>query len=167
MSDEYVTASGKRLTDEDIQALADEAEQGYDVSQLQERYVVIKAADFRRMTQPRAMNMATAQAHRDEWVQLVAGQITTLRENLIMEQAVDQMYLWSDTNEAIWMDCPDLACSQAILLGRNPNLALIKEAAREHVREVHGGGPIILHIEPEGPVHDSERGSAVVDDQAS
>lgn len=33
----YVTNTGKVLTNEDIQALADEAEQGYDVSHLQPR----------------------------------------------------------------------------------------------------------------------------------
>jgi hypothetical protein len=33
----WVTKSGKVLTDEDIQALADEAEQGYDVSHLKDK----------------------------------------------------------------------------------------------------------------------------------
>ena len=35
--EEYITKSGKVLTDTDIQALADEAEQGYDISQLASR----------------------------------------------------------------------------------------------------------------------------------
>lgn len=34
MTDEYRTKTGRVLTDADIQALADEAEQGYDVSDL-------------------------------------------------------------------------------------------------------------------------------------
>lgn len=164
MSDEqWITKSGKVLTDEDIQALADEAEAGYDVSQLQERYVMLRAADFRRMIAPRAMNYATSEAHRDEWVQLVAGTITKLRENLIMEQAADQMYVWADTNDSIWMDCPDLRCEHAILLGNTPNLAQIREAAREHVNTAHGGGPIVLVIEPEQPVSGPESGDRLVD----
>jgi hypothetical protein len=35
VSEEYVTDSGKVLTDEDIQALADEAEKGYDIDKLE------------------------------------------------------------------------------------------------------------------------------------
>jgi len=34
MSEEYVTKSGKVLTDKDLEALADEAEKGYEVSAL-------------------------------------------------------------------------------------------------------------------------------------
>jgi hypothetical protein len=37
MEKPYVTKTGKILTEEDIEALADEAEQGYDVSRLRER----------------------------------------------------------------------------------------------------------------------------------
>lgn len=167
MSDEWITKSGKRLTDEDIEALADQAEAGYDVSQIRERYVLIRAADFRRMTAPRAMNMATAQAHAEEWAQLIVSDITRVRENLIMEQAVDQMFCWADGATAVWMDCPDLNCTEAIFLGHTPNLAQIKEAAREHVREAHGGGPIVLVIESEQSVSGTEQGDRLVDPPSS
>jgi pyridoxal biosynthesis lyase PdxS len=48
----YVTKSGRVLTDEDIQKLADEAEQGYDVEQLKDldeaRRRINEAADIIR-----------------------------------------------------------------------------------------------------------------------
>jgi len=76
---------------------------------------------------------------------------------LIMENAIDQMYLWVDREMAtVWMDCPDLKCEDAIFLGATPNLAQIKEAAREHVRERHAGGPIVLRMEPGEPVSRTE-----------
>lgn len=168
MSDEWVTASGKRLTDEDIQALAAEAEQGYDVSKIKERYVVLREADFRRMSAPRAMNMATAQAHTEEWHTLtIADAVVKLRSELILDLAADQMYVWADERGNVQMDCPHLDCGESIYLGYTPTVAQMREAAREHVRERHAGGPIVLHIEPEGPVHDSERGGSMVDDPAS
>lgn len=133
---------------------------GYDGSD--EQFVVLRRDDFDRMIEPRAMNYATAEAQRDEWVQLVTGEITKLRENLIMEQAMDQMYVWGD-DDGIYMDCPDLGCEDAIFLGRTPNLALIREAARDHINQAHGGGPIVLVIEPDEPVSGPEPGDRVVD----
>jgi len=120
---------------------------------MSDEFVVLRQEDFRRMTEPRAMNYATAELLEREWNLLaITDRIVTLRSELILDQATDQMYVWADTTEGIWMDCPDLACEDAIFLGNTPSLALIKEAAREHVRERHAGGPIVLRMEPEQPV---------------
>lgn len=50
MTDEYVTKTGKKLADADIEALADEAERGYEVDQIKP-ISDERRAELRRLTQ--------------------------------------------------------------------------------------------------------------------